>query len=174
MWTPLFGGPVNADHPQKGVLLVARRFTREQMRAAAKAAGVKLGSLFAESLFVSRARAEEWCDTARAEGRDEMVALYTRLAAPAPEFKALGDAVRATIARGGFKNFLRGDDVASADETQEAEAAARAKATADAIIRAGERARSDGSNERPAPTGLAKRIVDSGIARHVPFGDEKK
>jgi hypothetical protein len=133
---------------------------REQMRGAAKAAGVKLGGLFAESLFVSRARAEEWCDTARDEGRAETIAAYARiLAPPTPEEMALGAAVRRAIAAGGFKSVLGGDDAASLDSSNAAADLARR------ILAAGERARSTGENERPEPTGLPRAIVNSGRKR---------
>jgi hypothetical protein len=139
---------------------------RAVMRTAAKAAGVKLGGIFAESLFVSRATSERWADEARDEGRAEMTAAYRMLLAPpSPELAALGDAVRKAIAAGGFKDIL-GKDKGGAPADAAADLAQQ-------ILAAAERARSDGSNERPEPAGLAGKIVAAGKARRVPFGDDK-
>jgi hypothetical protein len=100
--------------------------------------------------------------------------MYARLnAPPSPEFKALGDAARAAIARGAFADILRGDGDASSSDSNNDAAAVRAKAKAAAIIRAGERARSDGSNERPEPTGKAKLILDATKKAHRKIGDDR-
>jgi hypothetical protein len=151
---------------------------RAAARTVARSAGVKISGLFSESQFVGRGTAERWADEARAEGRDqgfrETVAAYTRmLAPPSGEFAALAVAVRKAIAAGGFRSIL-GKDKAPTDaadsDAAEAEEQARieveAKILAEKILAAGERARSDGSNERPAPTGKAARILAAARKAH--------
>jgi hypothetical protein len=91
--------------------------------------------------------------------------MYARInAPPSPEFKALGDAVRAAVARGELKGFFgtSRDDQA----TNNSDAANLAKQ----ILAAGERARSDPSNERLEPGGLAGKILDAGRSAEFRLG----
>ena len=162
---------------------------REQMRAAADKAGLKRGGLFAESLFVSRARAEEWCDQARAEGADERTKVIIKAlqAAANPDSKyaaarawgkemlrrrrAAGIPDDAAMTLDQWHALTRGEGV---DADPDAEVKGRAADLAAQILAAGVRARSSGEHERPEPTGLSGKIIAAGKARRVPFGDENK
>jgi hypothetical protein len=161
---------------------------RVTARAAARQEGVKIVGLFEGSQFVWRATAERWRDEGIERGREETTAAYKMLLAPpSGEFAELAAAVRRAIAAGGFKDYLGGkkkgeapaDAAADLDPDALAEAEAAAKVEAEAkilaakILAAGERARSDGSNERPAPTGRAKRILDVARAAHRRQGDDE-
>jgi hypothetical protein len=158
---------------------------RSAARAAARAAGQKVSGLFSGSQFVNRSWAERIADEARAEGHEqggkEMIALYAKInAPPSPEYAALGRAVRAAVARGELKGWFGiprdGDEAPSdpdaAEAAEQARIEAEAKILAEKILAAGERARSDGSNERPPPTGKAKRILDAARAAHRKVGDD--
>jgi hypothetical protein len=153
---------------------------RVTARAAARREGVKISGLFSESQFVMRGTAERWTDEARAEGHEqgakEITAAYKMmLAPPSGVFAALAVAVRKAIAAGGFKDILgrdkggapgAADDPDAAEVAEQARIMAEAKILAEKILAAGERARSDGSNERPEPTGKAKRILDTAAKAH--------
>jgi hypothetical protein len=152
---------------------------RDAARAAARRAGVSGSYLFEATSFIPRSSGRRWRDEGIEQGKAEMIALYTRLnAPPSPEFKALGDAVRREIARGGFKSILGKDKGAVADDPDalaEAEAEAKimaeAKTTADAILAAA-RLRDAGGPPLPEPTGKAKRILDAARKAHRRQGDD--
>jgi hypothetical protein len=156
---------------------------RAAARTVARSAGVKISGLFSESQFVMRGTAERWADEARAEGRDEMVALYTRInARPTPQEKAMGDAVRAAIARGAFRDILgKGgapadaaadlDPDALAEAEEQTRITAEAKAKAEQILAAA-RLRDAGGPRLPEPTGKAKRILDAAAKAHRRVGDD--
>jgi hypothetical protein len=78
--------------------------------------------------------------------------------------RAAGFADDATLTPKQALALLGGGKVtAAADDT-------KARATADAIIKAAARARADGSNERPRPTGLSAKIIAAGRKRREPMG----
>jgi hypothetical protein len=154
---------------------------RATARAAAKASSVPIAGLFQSSRFVNRSWAERIADEARAEGRDEMIALYKRLSEPpTPEEKAMGDAVRAAVRAGGFKSILGKDKGAAAVDdldAAEAEAAAKveeeAKARAELILRAAALRDSGGPPlPEPAPGSKAARILAAGRKAHQRQGDD--
>jgi hypothetical protein len=166
---------------------------RSSARSTARRAGASLENLFGETAFVPRGTAQRWRDEGRAAGGEQRVQEITRAlqagANPDPKFaaarawgkemlhrrRAAGFADDAELSPEQNTALLRGTLVAQDSDAAEAEAQARvtaeAKATADAIIQAGERARSDPSDERPLPGGLAGKILKAGERRRKPMGD---
>jgi hypothetical protein len=151
---------------------------RDAARATARRAGVSGSYLFGETRFLPRSTAQRWRDEALERGKAERTALLIRVAEavknPDPRFAGVGEALRRGMERGAFNTILGEADPNALDEAEaEAEAAARAKTTAEQILAAGERARRDGANERPEPTGLAKKILDAGRKAHRKIGDDQ-
>jgi hypothetical protein len=153
---------------------------RSAARAAARAAGQKVSGLFSGSQFVNRSWAERIADEARAEGHEqggkETIAMYAKINAPPPaEYKALGDAVRAAVARGELKGWFGKDkggapadaaDLDAAEAEEQARVEAEAKVRAAAILRAAALRDSGGPPlPEPAPCSKAARIIAAGQKR---------
>ena len=163
---------------------------RDAARAAARRAGLSGSHLFEATSFIPRSTGHRWAAEARAAGGEQRVQEIIRAFSqpPNPALRAWADRMLRRRRAAGIPDdveltpdqshaLLCGGELVPADEVEtqaEAEAAARARSQAEAILAAGERARSDGSNERPAPTGLAAKVIAAGKARRVPFGDENK
>jgi len=151
---------------------------RSDARSAAARAGVSGSYLFEATEFIPRTTGHRWKSEGFEQGKAEMIAIYTRLLAPpTPEEKAMGDAVRAAIARGAFKDILGKDKGAAADDPDAAEAEAQARITAEAkekaeAILAAARLREAGGPRLPEPTGKAKRILDAAAKAHRRQGDD--
>jgi hypothetical protein len=153
---------------------------REAMRVAAKQAGVSLANLFGDCSFTKRETGERWASEAREAGGEQRVREIVRAFSqpPNPALRAWGDkmlrrrraagfADDATITADQWNTLLGGGEVTATDDLD-----TDAKATADAIIKAGERARSSGEHERPVPTGKAKQILDAARKAHRRQGDD--
>jgi hypothetical protein len=160
---------------------------RDDARAAARRAGVSGAYLFEFTGFIPRSTGHRWRDEAREEGANERNALLIKVfqaaANPDPRFAGVAQQLRRIRQAAGcsltedrpddgerISAYLRlghsvVDDDAVAEAEEQARIEAEAKDRAELILRAGERARSDGSNERPEPTGLAGKIVAAGKAR---------
>jgi hypothetical protein len=160
----------------------------EAARSAAKAAARREGKgvrhLFAEGRFVSRASAERWTDTARQEGRNEVIDSMleargldpkkerARIAAESESFGVTWDAhvaeFQATLKAAGYHAALdRGDHVKAAAIFLAASPELSAQSKGEAILAAGRRARmsADAAGEIPEPGGLAAKIIMAGKKR---------
>jgi hypothetical protein len=156
---------------------------RSQARAQARREGKGVRNLFSEGKFVARGSAEKWCDQARAEGRNEVIdGMYeargldpkkerARIAAESEAFGVMWDDYvaewQATLKEAGFDAAVAaGDHVKAAAIFRAASPEiSQAASTGARIVAAAERARHSGSDERPAPTGLAAQIIRAGQRR---------
>jgi hypothetical protein len=166
---------------------------RAATRAAAKREGVKLSGLFSGQ-FIMRSTGERWADEARAEGHEagkafareeiikimmkskgldyetEMKKIRAEQAANTVKWEAYAAQWRAEMEAAGFFAACDAGDFKLAgqiyfEKHPEEFRTNKSGNTARAILAAGAKARSDGSNERPDPTGLARAIVNSGRKR---------
>jgi hypothetical protein len=165
---------------------------RDAARVAARQSGVPLANLFGKTQFVARSSGERWADEARAEGHaagkqcayEEVTRVFCNMRGVSYEAemarakiwskicKKDSERTQAKMREAGFYRAVESGDLDRAGRILnelfpvEAQSGRRSAAeTARAILAAGERARSDGSNERPDPEGLAKKIIDSGRRR---------